>query len=87
MEQFPVTHCIQCELIGRVRVFLGASLTQLHDHLRNVETAAADFLTASALQADILDLLRALLGYKEVRKDRADTACIYITAVNMTAQK
>ena len=52
-----------------------------------METAAADFLAASALQADVLDLLRALLGYEEVGKDRPDTACIDITAVDMAAEQ
>ena len=50
-----------------------------------MQAAAADFFAASALQADVLDLVRSFLGNKEVGQKSSDTAGVDLGAVHVAA--
>ena len=87
VEQLSVADRIQSEFVNGVGIGFVASLTELHDHLGDVEAAAADLFAASALQADVLDLVRTLLGDEEVGQDGSDTAGVDFGAGDVAAQK
>ena len=87
VEQLSVADCIQSEFINGIGICLVAALTQFHDHLGDVKSAAADLFAASALQADVLDLVRSLLRDQEVGQNGADTAGVDLGAIYMAAQQ
>ena len=57
MEQLTIRYSIESKFLDVIRMLFRIFLTEFHDHLRNVETAAADLIASAALQADILDII------------------------------
>ena len=85
MEQLTVADCIKSKFLDCIWMFFCVFFTNLTNHICNLKTAAADFLTSSALETEILNLAGTLFVNKEVGKHDTDTTGIYLGAIYMAA--